>query len=257
VYTIQRHVDSDAAWRSYFQAAKKCHGQITSYAREKDSFAQRYSIVLEELRTEAIKQNEHQSTVNLNKSENEVESDHDAEVARTILRLSDNNHMDSYVSPRGGQYRNANATSSTGGITQSQTHLPPNYNSFENFHQILPPEHGSMQFVRNIDGSTPATFTGEATGWGDFDSFVSSRSHSSYVAVIEFLLHSVLTSLMSRSQLGLVFKKHHILSKQTRLTALNNGIPRDLILGCIAAMGFDATSLYVYNLKSQRPAYHL
>jgi hypothetical protein len=183
VYTIQRHVDSDAAWRSYFQAAKKCQGQITSYAREKDSFAQRYSIVLEELRTEAIKHNEHQSTVNLTKSENEVESDHDTEVARTILRLSDNNHMDSYASPQGGQYRNANATSRTGGITQSQTHLPPNYNSFENFHQILPPEQGSMQFVRNIAGSTPATFTGEATGWGELDSFVSSRSHSSYVAV--------------------------------------------------------------------------
>jgi hypothetical protein len=175
VYTIQRRADSDIEWRSYFQAAEKCQGQITSYAREKDSFAQRYSIVLEELRSEAVKQSKRQVMDKQTKIENELESDHDTEVARTILRLSDNNHMDSYVSPRGDQYRNTNHMSSTGGIAQSQIHVPPNYSSFEHFHQTLP---ASLQLMHNIAGSSPATFTGEATGWGDFDSFVSSLSHS-------------------------------------------------------------------------------
>jgi hypothetical protein len=178
VYTIQRRVDSDATWHSYFQAAEKCQGQITSYAREKDSFAQRYRIVLEELRSEAVRQSEYQVIDKQTKSENELESDHDTEVARTILRLSDNNNMDSYASPRGDQYRHINLMSSTGGIAQSQINVPPNYNSFENFRQNLPPDHGSMQFGHNIAGSSPATFIGEATGWGDFDSFVSSLSHS-------------------------------------------------------------------------------
>lgn len=178
MYTIRRRVDSDPAWRSYFRAAEKCQGQITSYAREKDSFAQRYSIVLEELRTEAIKQNEHQSTGDLTKDENEVEGDHDTEVARTILRLSDNNHMDSYASPRSDHYRNINLMSSAGDVVHGQTHLPPNYNPFENFHRALAPEHGSVQFVHNITGSSSATFAGEATGWGDFDSFVSSLGYS-------------------------------------------------------------------------------
>ena len=178
VYTIQHRADSDVAWRSYFQAAEKCQGQITSYAREKDSFAQRYSIVLEELRSEAVKQNEHQAMDKQTKSENEFQSDHDTEVARTILRLSDNNHMDSFASLRGDQYRNINQMGSVGGVAQSQTRLPPNYNAFENFHQTLPLEHGSMQFGHDIARSSPTAFTGEATGWGDFDSFVSSLSHS-------------------------------------------------------------------------------
>jgi hypothetical protein len=177
VYTIQHRVDSDPAWNSYFQAAKKCQGQITSYAKEKDSFAQRYSIVLEELRSEAVKQSEHQTMEKQTKSENEHESDHDTEVARTILRLSDNNHIDSFAGSRSDHYRNANTMSNTGGVTQSQTHIPPNYNAFENFHQTLPQGHGSGQFAHNIAGSSPATFTGDATGWGDFDSFVSSFGH--------------------------------------------------------------------------------
>lgn len=178
MYTIQRRVDSDAAWRSYFQAAEKCQGQITSYAREKDSFAQRYSIVLEELRSEAVRQSEYQVIDKQTENENELESDHDTEVARTILRLSDNNNVDSYASPRGDQYRSINPMSSTGAVAQSQIHVPPSYNSFEHFHHTLPPEHESIQFGRNIAGSSPGTFTGEATGWGDFDSFVSSLSHS-------------------------------------------------------------------------------
>jgi len=178
VYTIQRRADSDIEWRSYFQAAEKCQGQITSYAREKDSFAQRYSIVLEELRSEAVKQSERQVIDKQTKTENELESDHDTEVARTILRLSDNNHMDSYVSTRGDQFRNINHICSTGGIAQNQIQVPLNYSSFENFHQTLTPEHASLQFMHNIAGSSPTTFTGEATGWGDFDSFVSSLSHS-------------------------------------------------------------------------------
>lgn len=173
MYTIQRRVDSNGAWRSYFHAAEKCQGQITSCAREKDSFAQRYSIVLEELRLEAMKQSERQTMGKQTKSENGVESDHDAEVARTILRLSDNNQIGSHPSSQGDQYRSINPMSSTGGIAQTQTHLSPSYNAFGNFHQTLPPEHGSMHFVNNIAGSSPGTFAGEAMGWGDFDSFVS------------------------------------------------------------------------------------
>lgn len=168
VYTIQRRVDSDAVWRKYFQAAEKCHRQISLLASEKDSFAQRYSIVLEELRAEAVKQSERPIRVKSTKSGLELESDPDAEVARKILRLSDNNHMDSYSIPRGDQHRHNSINS-----TQSQTPMPTDYSTLKGFHQAEPSEQDSMHFTRNNTASNPATFTGEATGWGDFDSFVS------------------------------------------------------------------------------------
>lgn len=98
--------------------------------------------------------------------------------------------MDSYASPRGDHYRNINLMSSAGGVAQSQTHLPPDYIAFENFHQNLPPEHESMNFVHNIHGSSPATFASEATGWGDFDSFVSNLCHSFHGSISYALFSS-------------------------------------------------------------------
>ncbi len=142
--------------------------------------------MLEELRSEAVKQGEYQSVGKQTRSENELESDHDTEVARTILRLSDNNHMDSYASPHGDQYRNINSMSNMGGVTQGQTHLPLNFNPFESFH--IPPENGSTQFMHNISASSPAIFASETTGWGVFDSFVSRLNRSLQGSILcEFL----------------------------------------------------------------------
>ena len=55
VYTIQQHTAQDERYRRYFDAAAKCQSQITAMAQQA-SLAQRYGVVLEELRLEAIKQ---------------------------------------------------------------------------------------------------------------------------------------------------------------------------------------------------------
>lgn len=55
VYTTQQRNAPQEKYLSYFQAAEKCQSQIRSMA-EKESLAQRYSVVLEELRLEAVKQ---------------------------------------------------------------------------------------------------------------------------------------------------------------------------------------------------------
>jgi hypothetical protein len=119
-----------------------------------------------------MKQSERQAPAKLPKSEFELESDHDTEVARTILTLSDNNHMDSYSIPRGDHHRN-NSINSAEGIMQNQDTMPANYNTFRSLHPTVPPDQSGLQFTHNLADSSPATFNGEATGWGDFDSFVS------------------------------------------------------------------------------------
>ena len=55
VHTIQRRFDPPHTWRESFLAAEKCQAQLSSFV-EKTSFPQRYGIVLEELRLEAVKQ---------------------------------------------------------------------------------------------------------------------------------------------------------------------------------------------------------
>ncbi|ESZ94245.1 Zn(II)2Cys6 transcription factor [Sclerotinia borealis F-4128] len=53
VYTIQHRYRPREEYIEYFEAAARCHAQISSRAKN-ESLAQRYSVVLEELRLEAI-----------------------------------------------------------------------------------------------------------------------------------------------------------------------------------------------------------
>lgn len=55
VYTIQRRQSSQDTHHTYFDTAAKCQTQLSMIA-ENESLAQRYSVVLEELRLEASKQ---------------------------------------------------------------------------------------------------------------------------------------------------------------------------------------------------------
>lgn len=53
VYTIKHRYHPREEYIRYFEAAVRCHSQISSKAKN-ESLAQRYSVVLEELRLEAI-----------------------------------------------------------------------------------------------------------------------------------------------------------------------------------------------------------
>ncbi|KUJ18384.1 uncharacterized protein LY89DRAFT_47192 [Mollisia scopiformis] len=73
VYTIQQRNSPRAKYLAYFQAAAKCQAQISSMAI-KESLAQRYSVVLEELRLEAMKQTERLHESNANVPSNSLDS---------------------------------------------------------------------------------------------------------------------------------------------------------------------------------------
>ncbi|KAK7204895.1 fungal-specific transcription factor domain-containing protein [Myxozyma melibiosi] len=57
VYTIRSRAEGGESWQEYLEAAQKCQRQISSAAKE-NSLAQRYSIILEELRVEAVRERE-------------------------------------------------------------------------------------------------------------------------------------------------------------------------------------------------------
>lgn len=59
VYTIQHRFQPQEEYNEYFEAAVRCHSQISSRAKN-ESLAQRYSVVLEELRLEAINDRQEQ-----------------------------------------------------------------------------------------------------------------------------------------------------------------------------------------------------
>ncbi|OHF00985.1 fungal specific transcription factor domain-containing protein [Colletotrichum orchidophilum] len=62
VYTIQQRTAPTEAWQAYFDAAYRCQAQLASLADNESTLAARYCLVLEELRTEALRQTKrHQS----------------------------------------------------------------------------------------------------------------------------------------------------------------------------------------------------
>jgi hypothetical protein len=167
VYTIQRHGDAPSTWQEYFAAAEKCQAQLSSLKGEKDSFAQRYSIVLEELRLEAVKQTKRQPSSSTNNAATDADRERETEVAHTILRLGDKSHLDSYTIP-------PDTPPNTGSIADSgslplnipQHQLGPVFDTFNSIQQLSGDNFGFPT------GTSPASFTGDATGWGEFDSFV-------------------------------------------------------------------------------------
>lgn len=58
VYTIQQRTAPAETWQTYFNAASRCQTQLASLAVNESTLAARYCLVLEELRTEALRQTE-------------------------------------------------------------------------------------------------------------------------------------------------------------------------------------------------------
>ncbi|KAI8282153.1 hypothetical protein K4K60_003731 [Colletotrichum sp. SAR11_57] len=58
VYTIQQRTAPAETWQSYFAAATRCQTQLATLADNESQLAARYCLVLEELRTEALRQTE-------------------------------------------------------------------------------------------------------------------------------------------------------------------------------------------------------
>ncbi|KAL0933905.1 fungal specific transcription factor domain-containing protein [Colletotrichum truncatum] len=58
VYTIQQRTAPAETWQSYFNAATRCQTQLATLADNESQLAARYCLVLEELRTEALRQTE-------------------------------------------------------------------------------------------------------------------------------------------------------------------------------------------------------
>jgi hypothetical protein len=164
-------------------SAEKCQGQISTLVDDKDSFAQRYSIVLEELRLEAIKQRENRGLIYPDNANHDPDRDRDREVAHTILRLSDNNNMDTYSMTMGNQQGDSHhGLNNIGPFVRGQPHLTTGYGLFDNFQTM--PSNGNGGFHQNF--STSPTSLIDGTGWGDLDSFVS-IAHSSFPL---FIFHS-------------------------------------------------------------------
>ena len=180
IYTIQRRSDPPATWCAYFQAAERCQSHISAFGGEKENFAQRYSIVLEELRLEAVKQSI-QSARSATMEDSNLDKDRDTEVAHTVLRLSDNSHLDSYdVSSENRHivqsgFRNMSSSDSlTTGSAPPQP--PPEAQIFGVFGEMQPSMElaaSNFAFPQSMAGTSPASLVGDATGWGEFDSFVS------------------------------------------------------------------------------------
>jgi galactonate dehydratase len=77
VYTIQQRHAPEEKYRKYFEAAAMCQSQISALA-ERNSLAERYSVVLEELRLEAVKQVQHLPEAQKGNADLRIQSGHTA-----------------------------------------------------------------------------------------------------------------------------------------------------------------------------------
>jgi len=146
VYAIQQRHAPQEQYQTYIDAAEKCQVQISSMA-ENESLAQRYSVVLEELRLEAVKQTQRQP-----ESRNG-----NLEIASTLQRNS--------TIPQASTYPGQ-------AIPMNEPQLPGSSLT------------GAM-FSNNSDGTmfgdsqyatTPSSLMADLTSWGEFDSLVFQHS---------------------------------------------------------------------------------
>jgi hypothetical protein len=132
VYTIQQSHATDDKYRVYFNAAAKCQGQISALA-DSGSLAQRYSLVLEELRLEAIKQIQQQ------------------------LEPQDRSAMNSTL--------RTNFSDTQLDIQHGQDAIDVPVDMFQ--------MSGSAMFHSGPNETAPSSLRAELTSWGEFDSLVS------------------------------------------------------------------------------------
>jgi hypothetical protein len=138
VYTIQQRNAAEDNYRAYFDAAAKCQSQISSVA-ENESLAQRYTVVLEELRMEAIKQTQRPESQTGNELNSILES--------------------SFLAPQADM----GPSQSLGPDGSNQDAMQPPVGIFSD-----PAIFGDGQ-----NATTPSSLMAELTSWGEFDSLVS------------------------------------------------------------------------------------
>lgn len=142
VYTIQQRHAPEEQYRKYFDAAARCQSQISSLA-EKKSLAERYSVVLEELRLEALKQVEHLG---------------DSQDRNSGLRV-----QSGLTAPGAATHEAHTGLANTGG----RSGMREMGEMFSN---------SDATIFEGQSDATPSSLMAELTGWGDFDSLVRTYS---------------------------------------------------------------------------------
>jgi hypothetical protein len=140
VSTIQQRHSSNEIYRTYFEAAARCQSQISSLA-ENESLAQRYGVVLEELRLEAVKQVQHQKEIQ--NEDSNVRMQPNFTVPEAIMNQDNTNIAQSH-NPIGAQVMGELFSNSDASVFEGPT------------------------------GTTPPSLIADLTSWSDFDSLVRS-----------------------------------------------------------------------------------
>lgn len=141
VYTIQQAYSTDSKHQSHFDAAERCQRQIAIIA-ESGSLAQRYGVVLEELRLEAINQTQRHLELH---SKNQIDSTLQSSIPGPHLDVQQDQPSDLGVSREPGLQAAAS------------TFPSPDPSAFDN----------------DPNSTTASSLIAEMTSWGEFDSLVS------------------------------------------------------------------------------------
>ena len=136
VWTIQQRSASPEKWQKHFDAASKCQGQITVSAQQA-SLAQRYGVVLEELRLEALRQTRGAS------QEEEIGSTWRANEGPVDSSGAPQQHIGQDMVGGGGLGYGVFDQQQQGDVLDAQ-----------------------------MQGSTPTSLLADLTSWGEFDSLV-------------------------------------------------------------------------------------
>jgi hypothetical protein len=120
---------------------------------------------------EALKQTEHCASIL--PDSHDPDRDRDTEVAHTILRLSDNSHLDSYPNPSGNQQGSCHHMNNLGPLVHGHAPMASGYGIFDGYQQHMSSNAGNVGFPQNFTNASPTSLIGDGTGWGELDSFVS------------------------------------------------------------------------------------
>jgi hypothetical protein len=142
VYTIQQAHATNGKYRAQYKAAERCQEHIAGMS-ESGSLAQRYTVVLEELRLEAIKQTQRQQ-----------EETHSRTHINSILQ---SDIADPRLNTQSGQ-SNALGENNQDGLRISLDMFPMS---------------DPAAFNNGPNSATPSSLIAELTSWGEFDSLVS------------------------------------------------------------------------------------
>ena len=170
IYTIQQRNSPRDKYRAYFEAAEKCQRQISAMAGH-ESLAERYSVVLEELRLEAVKQTE--TTRDAQNQAPRMSS------LSQVGQLFPTTAIDGYQPAHPGNVNGA-----------SEFDLATNL--YANGHEAGP--------VEGQNSTTPSSLMAELTSWGEFDSLVSAPKNSVFS---DFQSHQSLIGKCWNGWLGL------------------------------------------------------